>query len=101
MASFETRGISARALELADRVETFVRDVIAPYESDARLGVHGPTEDMVVEMRDLARKAGVLTPHILQDGSHLTHRETAAILMGSIARGWRSMSPMGAAIAAK
>ena len=89
MASFETRGISARALELADRVETFVRDVIAPYESDARLGAHGPTEDMVVEMRDLARKAGVLTPHILQDGSHLTHRETAAILIRS------GLSPLG------
>jgi len=89
LASFETRGISARALELADRVETFVRDVIAPYESDARLGAHGPTEDMVVEMRDLARKAGVLTPHILQDGSHLTHRETAAILIRS------GLSPLG------
>ena len=31
-------------------------------------------------MRDKARAAGVLTPHILPDGGHLTQRETAIVL---------------------
>lgn len=87
--SFETSGISARGLEIAGRVEKFVRETIAPYENDPRLGSHGPSEDMVVEMRDKARKAGVMTPHILADGDHLTHRETAAVLIRS------GLSPLG------
>src|SRR5690606_17825492 len=87
--TFETRGIPARALEIADRVEAFVRDVVAPYEHDSRLGAHGPSPEMVEEMRALAREADVMTPHILADGSHLTHRETAAVLIRS------GLSPLG------
>src|SRR3546814_9405639 len=34
-------------------------------------------------MRTKARAAGVLTPHILPDGSHLTQRETALVLKRS------------------
>ena len=86
---FERNGISDRALAIADRVEAFVRDVIAPYEHDPRLGAHGPSQDMVSEMRALAVEAGVMTPHILPDGDHLTHRETAAVLMRS------GLSPLG------
>ena len=86
---FETRGISARALEIADRVEAFVRKTVVPYEQDQRLGSHGPSHDMVTEMRALAREAGVMTPHILPDGSHLSHRETAAVLIRS------GLSPLG------
>lgn len=86
---FETRGISARALEIADRVEAFVRKTVVPYEQDQRLGSHGPSHDMVTEMRALAREAGVMTPHILADGSHLSHRETAAVLIRS------GLSPLG------
>ena len=34
---------------------------------------HGaPLDELVIEMREKARAAGVLTPHILPDGSHLT-----------------------------
>lgn len=87
--NFERNGISERALEIADRVETFVRDVIAPFEHDPRLGAHGPSQEMVEEMRALAGQAGVMTPHILPDGSHLSHRETAAVLMRS------GLSPLG------
>jgi acyl-CoA dehydrogenase len=74
---------------MADRVEAFVRDVIAPYERDARAGGHGPSVDLVTEMRAKARDAGVMTPHILADGSHLTQRETAAVLQRS------GLSPLG------
>ncbi|WP_035026880.1 acyl-CoA dehydrogenase family protein [Gemmobacter nectariphilus] len=85
----ERAGISARALDLADKVEAFVRTVVVPYEKDPRRTSHGPTDEMVQELRGLARAAGVLTPHILPDGSHLTQRETAAVLIRS------GLSPLG------
>ena len=78
-----------RALQIAADVETFVRDVVVPYEKDPRRGHHGPSDDLVMELRELARTAGVLTPHILADGSHLTQRETALVLRAS------GLSPLG------
>lgn len=82
---------TARALEIADKVEKFVREVIIPYEKDPRFEVHGhgPSDEMVAEMREKARAAGVLTPHILPDGTHLTQRETATVLIRS------GLSPLG------
>ena len=88
-ATLDRRGISDRALALADRVEAFVREVVAPYEKDPRQGAHGPSEDLVSELREHARTAGLMTPHILQDGDHLTQRETAAVLIRS------GLSPLG------
>ncbi|WP_313802950.1 acyl-CoA dehydrogenase family protein [Sphingobium sp.] len=81
--------ISAAAQALATRVETFVREVVMPYEQDRRLGPHGPSEELVMEMRAKARDAGVLTPHILEDGCHLSQRETALVLQRS------GLSPLG------
>lgn len=78
-----------RSRALAERVEAFVRDVVVPYESDARCTTHGPTEELVFELRTKARAAGVMTPHILPDGSHLTQLETAAVLKRS------GLSPLG------
>jgi len=85
----ERNGVSQRALDIADRVEAFVRDIIAPFEGDPRCGPHGPSEALADELKVLARKAGVMTPHILEDGSHLTQRETAAVLIRS------GLSPLG------
>lgn len=82
-AQMERAGLSDRALMLADKVEAFVRETVVPYEKDPRLGFHGPSDEMATELKDLARKAGVLTPHILEDGDHLTQRETAAVLIRS------------------
>lgn len=67
-------------MEIAARVEAFVRDTVIPFERDPRLGDHGPADTLVRELRELARAAGVLTPHILPDGSHLSQRETALVL---------------------
>ncbi|WP_374529159.1 acyl-CoA dehydrogenase family protein [Novosphingobium sp.] len=79
-----------RALEIGERVERFVREVVIPYERDPRRDHHGaPLDELVYEMRDLARKAGVLTPHILPDGGHLTQLETAYVLQKS------GLSPLG------
>lgn len=78
-----------RGQEIAAKVEAFVRERIVPYERDPRSTSHGPTDELVQEMRGLAREAGLLTPHILPDGSHLTHRETADVLRAS------GLSPLG------
>jgi acyl-CoA dehydrogenase len=79
-----------RMAEIAARVETFVRSVVVPYERDPRRDSHhAPTEDLVEELREKARAAGVLTPHILPDGSHLSQRETALVLRKS------GLSPLG------
>ena len=71
----------ALADEIADRVEQFVRQSVIPFEADPRMGPHGPAEDLVEELRALARQAGVLTPHILPDGRHLSQKGTARVLI--------------------
>jgi acyl-CoA dehydrogenase len=82
--------ISGYAREMGEKVEAFVRGVVVPYEKDARRDHHGaPTDELVMEMREKARVAGVLTPHIRDDGSHVTQRETAYILIRS------GLSPLG------
>lgn len=78
-----------RSRILADRVEAFVRDTVIPYEGDTRCTAHGPNEELVAELRSKARAAGLMTPHILPDGSHLTQLETAAVLKCS------GLSPLG------
>ena len=76
--------LSQRALEIGANVERFVRDIVIPYEKDPRRDHHGaPLDALVYEMRDKARAAGVLTPHVLADGSHLTQLETAYVLQKS------------------
>src|SRR5260221_1450433 len=81
---------SGRAAAIAARVEAFVREVVVPYETDPRRDHHGgPLDTLVTELKGLARKAGVLTPHILTDGSHLTQRETAIVLRMT------GLSPLG------
>jgi len=79
-----------RAAAIAAKVESFVRDVVIPFEKDPRRDHHGaPTDELVDELKELARRAGVLTPHILDDHTHLTQRETALVLQKS------GLSPLG------
>lgn len=74
--------------EIAARVEHFIREVIVPFERDARWTLHGPEASLVAEMRALAREAGVLTPHF-PDHGHLSHRDTALVLRAA------GLSPLG------
>jgi acyl-CoA dehydrogenase len=67
-----------RASEIAKRVEEFVRTVVVPYERDPRCGSHGPSEELVRELRGKARAAG-----------DLTQLETATVLKQS------GLSPLG------
>jgi acyl-CoA dehydrogenase len=69
---------------MAARVERFVRDVVIPYEKDTRRDYHdAPMDALVSELKEKARDAGVLTPHILPQ------RETAVVLQKS------GLSPLG------
>ncbi len=79
----------ARSAALAQRVEQFVRSVVVPYEHDARLTAHGPNAGLVEELRRHARSAGLMTPHIAADGSHLSQRGTAMVLKKA------GLSPLG------
>lgn len=80
----------AKTAEIAGRVEAFVREVVIPYEKDCRRDHHDcPSEELVLELKEKARAAGVLTPHILADGVHLTQRETALVLERT------GLSPLG------
>lgn len=83
--------MSDQARAIADQVEAFVRETVIPYEQDPRAkgDGHGPDDALVFEMREKARAAGVLTPHILPSGEHLTQRETAMVLIRS------GLSPLG------
>ena len=81
--------LTERAQRIADRVEQFIRDVVVTYETDPRCDGHGPSEELTRELKSLARDAGVLTPHVALDGSHLSQRETAAILIRT------GLSPLG------
>ncbi|MDH2595969.1 MULTISPECIES: acyl-CoA dehydrogenase family protein [Acinetobacter calcoaceticus/baumannii complex] len=75
---------------IAEKVEKFVREIVIPYEHDSRRDHHNcPTEELVIELREKARAAGVLTPHILSDGIHLSQRGTALVLTKT------GLSPLG------
>lgn len=80
---------SSEVCAVASSVERFIRDVVIPYENDSRIGPHGPAASLVAELRDKARTAGVLTPHILHGRRHLSQRDTATILKQS------GLSPLG------
>jgi acyl-CoA dehydrogenase len=81
-----------RGARIAVAVEAFVRRVVMPYERDLRRDDHGaPTDELVAELKALARSAGVLTPHILPDGGHLSQRETALVFKQT------GLSPLGPA----
>jgi acyl-CoA dehydrogenase len=87
---YVSRAGPERTAQIAARVEAFVRNVVIPYEKDPRRDHHNaPTDELVAELREKARAAGVLTPHILPDGSHLSQRETAVVLEKS------GLSPLG------
>jgi len=78
------------AREIADRVEAFVRDVVIPYEKVSRRDHHdAPTDELIFELRAKAIAAGVMTPHIMPDGRHLSQRQTALVLRRT------GLSPLG------
>jgi len=73
--------IAPKLLELQGRTRSFIRDQIIPFENDPRQDEHGPSEELRKELIELARRAGLLTPHasIEMGGLGLTHSEKAVV----------------------
>lgn len=82
--------VSAEAQQIGAAVEAFVREKIVPLEADTPRDHHGsPTAEFAAQLRDMAREAGLMTPHIRADGSHLSQVDTAHVLIRS------GLSPLG------
>ena len=77
---------------LRDRTRSFIREQIIPFEKDPRQNEHGPSEDLRKELMELARKAGLLTPHasVEMGGLSLRHIEKAIVFEEA---GYSSLGP--------
>ena len=73
--------LTSRQRELQQRTREFIAKKIIPFESDPRLGVHGPEETLRTELVGLAREAGLLTPHGSKEmgGLGLSHTDKAIV----------------------
>lgn len=67
--------------ELKDRVTSFIRDVVIPFENDPRQDAHGPHESLREELVSRARQVGLLTPHasVEMGGMGLSHIAKAVV----------------------
>jgi len=79
--------------ELKDRIETFVREKIIPFEKDPRCTAHGPTDELRIELNGLARDAGLFVPQLPTEwgGMGLDHVGTAIALE---AAGYSPLGPI-------
>ncbi len=86
-----TRG--ERELDIAGRVEAFIRDVVIPYERDPRVLHHGPSDELRLELVGKAKAAGLLSPHVGEEygGLGLHHREIATVFR---AAGYSLLGPI-------
>ena len=73
--------LSPEQRSLQERTQRFVKDIIIPYEHDARQTSHGPTEALRDELVAHARSAGLLTPHASKNhgGMGLSHVDKAIV----------------------
>ena len=85
--------MSPADVELRDRTRAFVREHIIPYEQDARLSSHGPSDELRQELNGLARDAGLLAPHVSPHygGLGLSHVQRAIVFE---AAGYSMLGPI-------
>ncbi|MDB5432863.1 MAG: acyl-CoA dehydrogenase [Caulobacter sp.] len=86
-----TRGV--RETELAARVDAFIRETVIPYETDPRIGHHGPSDELAHELKGKAAALGLLSPHVGEayGGHGLNHREIATVFR---AAGYSMLGPI-------
>ena len=90
--------MSEAAENLVERTAAFVRGTIIPLEQDARWGSHGPSSELVDEMRSAARAAGLIAPHLARaDRPALSMRDTVRLFR---AAGYSPLGPVALNIAA-
>jgi len=90
MLSFE---FSPADTALAERVKTFVCEIVIPFEKDPRNGAHGPNDSLRQELNALARSAGLLAPHVNSKygGMGLSHIQRSAVFE---AAGYSPLGPI-------
>lgn len=78
-------------IELRQRTREFIAEQVIPLEQDQRQTAHGPSEELRNELVELARHAGLLTPHASTElgGLGLSHRAKAIVFEES------GYSPLG------
>ena len=78
---------------LRNRVQSFIREQVIPFEQDERLTGHGPTDSLRVELNALARTAGLLAPHVAREhgGLGLGHVQRALVFE---AAGYSTLGPI-------
>jgi len=79
--------------DLRDRTRAFVVDKIIPYEKDPRVTPHGPTDELRLELNQLARDAGLFAPHVPTQwgGMGLDHTDMALVFE---AAGYSPLGPV-------
>lgn len=85
--------MSDRANDLARRVDAFLHEHVIPFEQDPRIGKHGPSDDLRLELQGKAAAQGLLAPHVgVEYGGHgLNHREIAIVFR---AAGYSLLGPI-------
>lgn len=85
--------------ELVESAAAFIQRVVLPRERDPRIGAHGPSDALVMELRAEARACGVLAAHLppALGGFGLSYRQTAAYFD---ALGYSLLGPLAANCAA-
>ena len=83
---------------LVERTSAFVRGRVILLEQDPRWGGHGPSPELVEELRSAARAAGLVAPHLARSGrAALSMRDTARLFR---AAGYSPLGPVALNIAA-
>lgn len=85
--------MTERAHDLARKVDAFLTEHVIPFEQDERIGKHGPSDELSLELKAKARAAGLLAPHVgVEYGGHgLNHREIAIVFR---AAGYSLLGPI-------
>ncbi|WP_257557621.1 acyl-CoA dehydrogenase family protein [Sphingobium sp. CFD-2] len=85
--------------ELLARTDAFIRDVVIPFETDPRIGGHGPSDALVEDLRARARHAGLIAPHLPPElgGQGLDHAATARLFRSA---GYSPLGPLAMNLAA-
>jgi acyl-CoA dehydrogenase len=73
--------LTSKQRELQQKTRDFIASKVIPLESDSRLGAHGPEESLRAQLVELAREAGLLTPHasVEMGGLGLSHIDKAIV----------------------
>ncbi len=85
--------MTERAHDLARKVDAFLHEHVIPFETDERIGKHGPSDDLRIELQRKAKAQGLLAPHVgVEYGGHgLNHREIAIVFR---AAGYSLLGPI-------